>query len=152
MRALLIYDSVSEAKVTGKVAEMIASEMRSNGASVDVLFVEDAGKVDIKSYDLLVLGAPTMAWRPSPRMKKFLASMTDGLDGRAATTFDTQFESRFAGNATRHMEKALRKKGMKIVVPSLVAYVVSKDKLYHLREDQAQKISSWAKELVKAVK
>ena len=61
VKVLVIYDTVSQAKVTGKVAETVVAAMRESGASVDSFFVEDAGKANIKDYDCLVVGAPTMA-------------------------------------------------------------------------------------------
>ena len=42
VKVLLIYDTVSPAKVTGKVAEAVTAAMREQGASVDQYSVEQA--------------------------------------------------------------------------------------------------------------
>lgn len=150
MKAAVIYDTVSPAKVTGKVAEMIEESLRNNGVTVDSFFVEDAEKANLGDYDCLVIGAPTMAWRPSERMKKFLAGVGGKpISGKMAATFDTQLKSAFSGNATKHMEKDLGSMGLKIVMPSLLAYVESKDKKYQLKEGETQKIQAWGQELAK---
>lgn len=152
MRAAVVYDTVSPAKVTGKVAEMIGESLKNNGVSVDSFFVEDANKADLGDYDCLVIGAPTMAWRPSERMKGFLTSMRGKpISSKMAATFDTQLKSAFSGNATKHMEKDLQDMGLKIVMPSLLAYVETKDKKYQLKDGETQKIQAWGQELAKVL-
>lgn len=152
MKAVVIYDTVSEAKVTGKVAETIVSCLKANGVSVDSYFVEDVAKADLKDYDCMILGAPTMAWKPSTRMKAFLDGLKGNpISGNMAATFDTQLKSVMSGNATKHMEKHLIDMGMKIVVPALLAYVETKDKKYQLREGETQRVMTWCKELAKAM-
>ncbi len=150
MKVLVIYDTVSPAKVTGKVAETVVAAMREKGASVDSYFVEDAGKADIKDYDCLVVGAPTMAWRPSTRMKAFLATLK-GTDysGKLAASFDTQTKTAISGNATKHMDKGLTELGFKIASPALTSYVESENKAYRLKEGELEKAKAWGQELVK---
>jgi flavorubredoxin len=152
MRVLMVYDTVSNAKVTGKVADAVAGAMAEAGVPVEAHFVEDASKVSVKDYDCLVVGAPTMAWRPSKRMKDFLASLkgTD-FSGKVATTFDTQMRSSISGNATKHMEKGLTELGFRIVSPALVAYVESENKAYRLKDGEIEKAKAWGKELAKAL-
>jgi flavorubredoxin len=150
VKVLVIYDTVSQARVTGKVAETVVAAMRESGASVDSFFVEDAGKANIKDYDCLVVGAPTMAWRPSTRMKDFLANLK-GTDysGKMAASFDTQAKSAFSGNATKHMDKDLTALGFKIALPALISYVESKNKVYRLKEGELEKAKAWGQELIK---
>ena len=69
MKVLVVYDSVSEAKVTKSVAEAVVESLKAKGHDVDSFFVEEAGKAKVQDYDCLIVGAPTMAWRPSKRMK-----------------------------------------------------------------------------------
>ncbi len=152
MKAVVIYDTVSEAKVTGKVAETIVSCLKANGVSVDSFFVEDVAKADLKDYDCMIVGAPTMAWKPSTRMKGFLDGLKGNpISGNMAATFDTQLKSAFSGNATKHMEKNLKDMGMNIIVPALLAYVETKDKKYQLREGETQRVMTWCKELANAL-
>ncbi len=152
MKAVVIYDTVSDAKVTGKVAETIVGCLAANGVAVDSYFVGDVAKADLKAYDCLIIGAPTMAWRPSTRMKEFLSGLQGNpISGSKAATFDTQMRSAISGNATKHMEKRLTDLGLKIVVPALLAYVQSESRVYHLREGEKEHIMAWCKELAKAL-
>jgi flavorubredoxin len=152
MKTIVIYDTVSEAKVTGKVAETIVSCLTANGVPVDSYFVEDVAKANLKEYDCIIVGAPTMAWKPSTRMKGFLDGLKGNpISGNMAATFDTQLKSAISGNATKHMEKHLKDLGMNIIVPALLAYVETKDKKYQLREGETQHIMTWCKELAKAL-
>ncbi|MDW5563427.1 MAG: hypothetical protein SA339_09395 [Methanomassiliicoccus sp.] len=152
MKVLIVYDTVSEAKVTGKVADAVTVAMRETGASVEAYFVEDAGKMNVKDFDCLIVGAPTMAWRPSKRMKGFLASLkgTD-FSGKSATSFDTQMKSSLSGNATKHMDKELIGLGFRLVSPALVAYVESKDRMYMLMDGELEKAKAWGREVAKAL-
>lgn len=152
MRVLMVYDTVSEAKVTGKVADAVAAAMKEAGVPVEAYFVENANKVSAKDFDCLIVGAPTMAWRPSKRMKDFLAGLggTD-FSGKVATSFDTQMKSSISGNATKHMEKSLVDLGFKIASPALVTYVESEDRVYRLKDGEMEKAKAWAKDLAKAL-
>mgnify|MGYP001014077262 FL=1 len=147
VKVLLIYDTVSPTKVTEKVAEAVTATMREQGASVDQFFVERA-KADVGDHDCLVLGAPTMAWRPSERMRRFLAGL-GGTDrsGKRAAAFDTQLKSFVSGNATKHMEARLVELGFGIVHPALIAYVESEKKRYRLKAGELEKARAWVREL-----
>ncbi len=152
MKILVIYDTVSQSRMTEKVAMAVVEAMQEGGASVESHFVEDAGKANIKDYDCLVLGAPTMAWRPSKRMKDFLAGLKGNTyPGKIAAAFDTQVKSSMSGNATKHMEKDLTELGFRIVSPPLISYVESENKLYKLKEGELDKAKAWGKDLVKTL-
>jgi flavodoxin len=147
MKVLLIYDTVSEARMTEKVAGAVAAGMKEAGASVDSFFVGEASKAEVTSYDCLVLGAPTMAWRPSKRMKEYIAGLNGDFKGKKAASFDTQFDSGFAGNATKHMDKSLAKLGFSVESPSLVAFVESENKLYKMGEGELERAKGWGRTL-----
>ncbi len=152
MKALMIYDTVSETRMTEKVATAVAEAMREAGASVESHFIEDANKADLKNFDCLILGAPTMAWRPSKRMKEYLASLKGSdFSGKTAAAFDTQLQSGISGNATKHMEKDLKDLGFKIASPPLISYVESENKLYKLKEGELEKAKNWGRELAKTL-
>jgi flavorubredoxin len=147
MKVLVVYDTVSEAKVTGKVAEAVVEGLKSKGSTVDSFFVDDASKVNVQDYDCLIVGAPTMAWKPSKRMKGYLDGLKGGsYQGKKAASFDTQMKSMASGNATKHMDKALQGLGF-MVTPALIAYVESKDKKYRLKEGELDKANAWAQDL-----
>ena len=153
MKVLVVYDSVSEAKVTKKVAEAVVESLKAKGHNVDSFFVEEAGKAKVQDYDLLIVGAPTMAWRPSKRMKGYLAGMKGGsFSGKKAASFDTQMKSSFSGDATKHMDKALQSLGFAVQSPSLLAYVVSENKVYKLKEGELERAKAWAVDLAGKLK
>jgi flavorubredoxin len=152
MKIALVYDSVSSAKLTAKVAEVIAKTLRERGAEVTSVPVGDAKHLKIEDYDALVIGTPTMAWAPTKPVKEFL----DGLDaskvkGKKAASFDTQMRSFISGNANKAMETRLKDLGMTIPCPHLLAYVKSKNKVYHFLDGELQKAEDWAKGLADAL-
>jgi flavorubredoxin len=153
MKVLVVYDTVSEAKVTSKVAEAVVEGLKTKGLTVDSFFVEEAGKVKAQDYDCLIVGAPTMAWRPSKRMKAYLAGLKGGsFSGKKAASFDTQMKSSFSGDATKHMDKTLQSLGFAVQSPSLLAYVVSEEKKYKLKEGELEKAKAWAGDLAGKLK
>jgi len=152
VKVLVIYDSVSNAKVTAKVAEAVVASLRGKGVTVDSFFVEDSAKANVKDYDCLVLGAPTMAWRPSKRMKEYISGLAGNeFSGKKAAAFDTQMKSAVSGNATKHMEKSLKALGFSIPTPSLISYVFSENKQYKLREGEIEKAKAWGAALAAAL-
>ena len=153
MKVLVVYDTVSEAKVTSKVAEAVVEGLKIKGLTVDSFFVEEAGKVKAQDYDCLIVGAPTMAWRPSKRMKAYLAGLKGGsFSGKKAASFDTQMKSSFSGDATKHIDKTLQSLGFAVQSPSLLAYVVSEEKKYKLKEGELEKAKAWAGDLAGKLK
>ncbi|OPY34255.1 MAG: flavodoxin [Methanomassiliicoccales archaeon PtaU1.Bin124] len=152
MKALVIYDSVSDAKVTKKVAETVQATLNENGVQTSLMFVDDAAKANLKDYDAVVFGAPTMAWRPSKKMKDYLAGLKNEYAGKKAATFDTQMDSAISGNANKHMEKDLKAAGFTIVGTPLLAYVTSVKKVYTLNDGQLDKIKNWSKDLADILK
>lgn len=150
MRVLMVYDTVSDAKVTGQVANTVAAAMRETAMRVEAFMVEDAGEASVKDFDCLVVGAPTMAWRPSKRMKDYLTGLVgNDFTGKKAAAFDTQMRSSISGNATKHMEKSLTAMGFTIISPALIAYVESKDHAYRLMNGEIEKARNWGKELAR---
>jgi len=148
MKIALVYDSVSSAKLTAKVAEVIAKALKEKGAEVTSVPVGDAKHLKIEEFDALVVGTPTMAWAPTKPVREFL----DGLDaskvkGKKAASFDTQMRSFISGNANKAMESKLKKLGMTIACPHLLAYVKSEKKVYHFLDGELQKAEDWAKGL-----
>jgi flavodoxin len=153
MKIVLIYDSVSSSKLTAKVSEVIANTLRAQGLEVTSAPVGDAKHIDLKDFDALLIGSPTMAWAPTKATKEFL----DGLhgkqfSGKKAGSFDTQIRSFISGNANKAMEKALKDLGFSIAVPHLQSYVESHNKVYRLVDGELDRAAKWAKELAEALR
>lgn len=143
-----MYDSVSTARLTAKVAEAVAQALKAQGLEVTLVPVGDAKHIRIEEHDALVVGTPTMAWAPTKQIKEFL----DGLDaekmkGKKAACFDTQLRSIISGNANKAMESKLKAKGLIIAHPHLITYVKNEKKMYHFLDGELKKVEEWAKDL-----
>jgi flavodoxin len=145
MKVLVVYDSVSPMKLTAKVAETVVGVLEDKGIQVDSFHVKDVDKTIVKNYDCLVVGAPTMYFRASSEITKFLKNLpSKEFSGKLAAAFDTQLQGRFYGNATKGMEKKLKKLGFEIISPPLIAYVEGKQNQMHLKEGELEKAKVWA--------
>ncbi|MCE5260949.1 MAG: hypothetical protein LLG21_03085 [Euryarchaeota archaeon] len=152
MKVALVYDSVSSAKTTAKVAEAIAATLRGKGLEVASLPVEDAKHIRVEDYDALIVGTPTMAWAPTQGITGFLNGLkSEGLRGKKAASFDTQLRSLLSGNANRAMESRLKKMGFEIACPHLLSYVKHESGTYQLLDGEVQKAEGWAEGLADAL-
>jgi len=150
MKVLMVYDSVSAQRLTEKVAEAIREELSTAGLQVDSDLAKDADPAKVKEYDCLVVGTPTMGWSATPPVKKFLEGIAGGeVAGKATTTFDTQIKSIMSGSANKKMVKRLNEIGLKVVSPSLIAYVEGRGQNMNLKAGELEKAKSWARDLAK---
>jgi flavodoxin len=154
MKVLIVYDSVSPAKLTARVAKTISEVLKEKGIKVDSVFVADANLAIVKNYDCLLAGAPTMQFRATKRIRQFLDNLrSTELTGKLAAAFDTQVQSRFSGNAAKGIEGKLKRLGFKLVTAPLIAYVEGKLRKneYHIKDGQLEKAKKWAQELTGAL-
>lgn len=152
MKVLLVYDSVSPMKLTAKIAETIREILEDEGIQVASFVVKDADKAIVKNYDCLIAGAPTMYFRPSSGITKFLRSIpSKEFSGKLAAAFDTQLQGRFYGNAAKGIEKKLKKLGFRIISPPLITYVEGKQNQMHLKEGEQEKAKAWAKTIAETL-
>jgi flavodoxin len=66
MKAIVIYDSIYGN--TKKIAETVAAEL---GKGVKTISVSDFNTTDLTGIDLLVVGSPILAFRPSEKPVSF---------------------------------------------------------------------------------
>ncbi|MEJ5292493.1 MAG: hypothetical protein WHS82_02765 [Candidatus Methanosuratincola sp.] len=153
MKVLIVYDSVSPSKVTMRVAETISEEMKAKGVEADCFYCKDFDRERVKDYEVLIAGAPTMAFRPSKDMGEFLDTLrSEEVRGKKGAAFDTQLKSALSGNAAKGIEKRLAGLGVTIFKPHLVAYVQGKGKnAWELREGEMEKVKRWAQEAADAI-
>jgi flavodoxin len=152
MKALVVFDSVSATKMTAKVAKTIADSMKEQGLEVDCSNYKDISPSTVKNFDCLIVGSPTMAWKPTKEIMQFL----DALDrsssaGKLAATFDTQIQMRISGNATKALESKLNELGFKLVSPPLISYVEGKTDRYQMKDGELDKAKVWAVDLAKTL-
>ncbi|HEY3421491.1 MAG TPA: flavodoxin family protein [Methanomassiliicoccales archaeon] len=152
MKVVIVYDSVSKARMTEKVAVLIQDGLKEKGVEAEALHVGHAGGVKIEDFDCLIIGSPTMGWRPTKETVKFLEGLKGKqISGKFAASFDTQMKSIMSGNANKAMQKQLGELGFKIVGSPLPAYVHGGKDNYQLRDGEPEKVKEWAKGVAAAV-
>jgi len=152
MKVLVVFDSVSATKMTAKVAKTIADAMKEQGVEIDCFFYKDVSPAAVKSYDCLIVGSPTMAWKPTKEIMQFLDALaTESSAGKLAASFDTQIQMRISGNATKALESKLNELGFKQVSPPLIAYVEGKTDRYQMKEGELEKAKVWATDLANSL-
>ncbi len=143
MNALVVYDS--KFGNTEKIAKAIAEKLSSYGQAETVL----AGKADpqeLGDTDILIIGSPTQAWRPTEPVQSFIKNIPEEtLKGMHAAGFDTRFRKTrlLTGSAARVMTKRLEKKGADIIIPPESFFVSGMEG--PLIEGEEKRASEWAK-------
>jgi flavodoxin len=152
MKVLVVFDSVSATKMTAKVARIITEAMKEQGIEADCFPYKDVSPAVVNSYDCLIVGSPTMAWKPTKEMMQFLDALTtQSSAGKLAAAFDTQIQMRISGNATKALESKLNELGFKLVSPPLISYVEGKTDRYQMKEGELDKAKVWATDLAKTI-
>jgi len=123
MKALIAYDSVSSEKNTRKVAEALRDALRLKGVEADSFHADEVDAQRVAGYDCLVVGSPTMAWRPTPPVVALLDRLAQRPKGGSAAAFDTRVKSILSGGAAGQIEGRLRKLGFKVAAPATAFYV-----------------------------
>ncbi len=151
MKVLVVYDTVSPGKLTGQLAETIANTLKANGVDVDPFYVKDVDIAAVKNCDCLIVGAPTMAFRPSMEITKFLNILAEGgFSGKQAAAFDTQIQMAISGNAAKGIEKRLKNLGFTIIKEPLVVYVKGEGKnVWQFKPGELEKAKTWALEVAR---
>lgn len=137
MKAIIIFDS--NFGNTQKIAETIAKEFETQAIPVSKASIDELG-----GLDLIVVGSPINAWRPSEKMGKFLASLNKGqLKGVKAAAFDTRVKLFIHGDAAKKMSKALENAGAEIIIEPQAFFVKGREG--PLLDGEIEKASHWAK-------
>lgn len=154
MKIIVVYDSVSPSKVTASVAETILAVLKQKGLEVDSFSIEDASKVDVKDYDCLLAGAPTMQFRISNKMRQFLDDLSNkDFSGKLAAAFGTQVQSRISASAAKSIDGKLKNLGFKMVASPLIVYVEGKlrENKWNLKAGEQEKIEKWSQEIAETL-
>ncbi len=153
MKALVVYDS--QFGNTEAVARTIGEAL-----GADVMKVGTVAPETLRGLDLLVVGAPTQAGRPTKAMKQFLAEIPDrALEGVDAAAFDTRIDASCAGFVGRiamrvfgfaapRIERGLRAKGGHVV--GVEGFFV-KDTQGPLAAEELERATTWARKLPQRV-
>ena len=151
MKALIVYDSVygNTEKIARAIAEAIAP---SN--EVKVLRAGEANPSELTSINLLIVGAPTHAGRPTPPVQDFLNKVPElSLKGINVAAFDTRTQAKLAkvfGNAAGRIAGNLKKKGG-VLIASPEGFLVTGSK-GPLKEGELERAAGWAKRILESKK
>lgn len=159
MEAMVVYDSVhgNTKHVAHTVAEAVA---RGLGPSeeVETHQVTEVDPGQLADLDILIVGAPTHAFRPSPATREFLRGIpARGLAGVRVAAFDTRISAedidipifpflvKLFGYAARPIANGLKRKGGDLALPPAGFYV--EDTEGPLREGELERAADWARGL-----
>jgi flavodoxin len=140
MKAIVIYDSnFGNTKI---IADTVAKEVRGHAYSIN-----DIKQTDLNGVDLLIVGSPINAWRPTAKISSFLSALNpSSLSKIKAAAFDTRIKIFISGNAAKKISKKLNEKGATIIVEPKAFYV--KDKEGPLVEGEVENAKQWAKDII----
>jgi len=158
MKAMVIYDSVFGN--TEKIAKIIG-EVLGPPKEVKVLRVTDVNPKQLTNLDLLIVGSPTRAFKPTPAINSFLAKIPSGaLNNIHVAAFDTRmsikdvnsriltfFVKIFGYAAEPIAAKLLKKQGRQIVPPEGFIVIDSKGPL---KKGEIERAVSWVNQIKKA--
>jgi flavodoxin I len=151
MKALIVYDSVYGN--TEKIAKAMAEAIAPLGEA-KVLRVGEANPSELESFDLLIMGSPTHAGRPTSAVQDFLNKVTQqSLRGIKAAAFDTRVTSKFAkifGNAAGRMGGHITKKGGVLIASPENFFVTGREG--PLKEGELERAAAWAKGILESKK
>ena len=149
MKALIVYDSVYGN--TEKIARAIAEAITPSG-EVKVLGVGEANPSELASTDLLIVGSPTHAGRPTPAVQALLNKVPK-LQGINVAAFDTRITTKLVrvfGYAAGRIAGNLKRKGGTLIA-SPVGFFVTGGK-GPLKEGELERAAGWAKGFLESKK
>lgn len=152
MKILVVFDSFFGN--TEQVARAVGDALAARG-EVTVTRVSELQPGQLAGVDLLVVGSPTRAFRPSPNTQAFLKDLAPGaLRGVKAAAFDTRIDPLEAnsgflrlmvnlfGYAAGPIAGALRKKGATPAGTPAGFFVKASEG--PLRDGELERAASWA--------
>ena len=139
MNSLVIYDSNYGS--TKKIAQTIAEKLEAEIFAVSEITDDQSFKID-----LLVVGSPVNAFRPSKKMLDFLDTLKSGdLENIKAAAFDTRVKLFIHGDAAGKISKKLAQAGAEMVASPQAFY--AKGKEGPLFDGEIEKAQEWAEDL-----
>jgi len=151
MKALIVYDSVYGN--TEKIARAIA-EFITPSYEVKVLRVGEANPSELASTDLLIVGSPTHAGRPTPAIQDLLNKDPKlSLQGINVAAFDTRIPTKLVrvfGYAAGRIANNLKKKGGTLIASPVGFFVTGGQG--PLKEGELERAAAWAKGILESKK
>ena len=151
MKALIIYDSVYGN--TEKIARAIAEAITPSN-EVKILQAGEANPLELVSIDLLIVGSPTHAGRPTPAIQDLLNKVPKlSLQGINVAAFDTRIPTKLVrvfGYAAGRIAGNLKRKGGTLIA-SPEGFFVTGSK-GPLKEGELERAAGWAKGILESKK
>jgi len=151
MKALIVYDSVYGN--TEKIARAIAEAITPSD-EVKVLRAGEANPSELASIDLLIVGSPTHAGRPTPAIQDLLNKVPKlSLQGINVAAFDTRIPTKLVrvfGYAAGRIAGNLKRKGGTLIA-SPEGFFVTGSK-GPLKEGELERAAGWAKGMLESKK
>ena len=154
MKVLIVYDSVSPARLTEKVAKTIEETLKEKRIETENLFVANIDLANVQNADCLLIGSPVMKFRATGRIRKFLERLSNSrLNMKLAAAFDTRLQTKVSGSAVKGIEIKLKELGLKLAVSPLITYVEGslRKNDWTLKGGELEKAKRWTEELTKAL-
>ena len=149
MKALIIYDSLYGN--TEKIARAIGGAITGE---VKVVLPGEANPSELEGIDLLIVGAPTQAGRPTPAMLDFLNKIPGSvIKGISVAAFDTRVSAKWVGifgYAAGKIAKKLKSKGGNLILNPEPFFVSGKEG--PLKEGELERAAAWAKGIAESRK
>jgi len=155
MKALILFDSLFGN--TQKIAEAIGQALHGH-FDVEMMAVKNVDTANFRPSGLLILGAPTHRFQPSPPTLEFFEKIPDGcLEGVAIAAFDTRmhldsinnkvlrFVVKTGGFAAKTIGKKMKMKGGRPVVGPAGFEVL--DKVGPLLDGELERAKQWARQI-----
>lgn len=140
MKALVVYDSAYGN--TEEIAKAIGGAL---GGQVLVRRANEVSPSDLASIELLIVGSPTQAGKPTQAIQDFLKSLPD-IRGVSVAAFDSRMSmwlARVFGYAAQKIVKSLKARGGTLVAPPQAFYVDAKEG--PLADGEAERAAYWAR-------
>jgi flavodoxin I len=151
MKALIVYDSVYGN--TEKIARAIAEAITPSG-EVKVVGAGEANPSELASIDLLIVGSPTHAGRPTPAIQDFLNKVAPpSLKGINVAAFDTRIPTKLVrvfGYAAGRIANNLKKKSGTLIASPEGFFVTGGQG--PLKEGELERAAGWAKGILESKK
>jgi len=145
MKTLVIYDSTygNTEKIAQAIGQAIAAEVHRVG---------QVSPSDLKAFDFVIIGSPTLGGRPTEAIQALLKAAGPALQGVNAAAFDTRLTSKWVrifSYAAPRMATSLKEMGATLLGSPEGFFVRGKEG--PLQEGESERAAGWAKEIVKGL-
>jgi flavodoxin I len=145
MNTLIIYDSTFGN--TEQLARAMANRLGDDGM-VRLLRVPEAGALEIKDADVLIIGGPTQRHGLSPALRAFLERISRlTMHGLGAAAFDTRYRMSAwkSGSAASRIASILKRAGASLVLPPESFFVAEREG--PLEEGELERAAQWTEQV-----